>query len=75
MEEYLGRLVLLMDFSSSQILAVTNSTATVMTLDILIHLNVTHGVLVMGKVGVIVKLQLLLPAKNQQYVLANNFLA
>jgi hypothetical protein len=44
MEEYLGRLALLMDFSSSQILAVTNSTAIVMTLDILIHLIVTHGV-------------------------------
>jgi hypothetical protein len=29
----------------------------------------------MGKVGVIVKLQLLFPAKHQQYALANNFLA
>ena len=44
MEEYLGRLALLMDFSSSQILAVMNSTAIVMTLGILIHLIATHGV-------------------------------
>ena len=74
MEEYLERLASLMGSSSSQILAVKNSTAIVMTLDILIHLIVTHGVQVMGKVGVIVKLQLLLPAKHQQYALANNFL-
>jgi len=29
----------------------------------------------MGEVGVIVKLLMLLPAKHQQYALANNFLA